>query len=196
MYPTIKNLAALGSTPGETRPLIMCEYAHAMGNSPGNLKEYWETIERYPRLRGGFVWDWVDQGLRRRTPEGVEYFAYGGDYGDEPSSLTFCVNGLIFPDRTVHPSLWEAKKVYQPVAVRALDLPAGKLQVTNKYFFSSLEGPGDHLEAFQRRTGFAVRPTAGASHTRRAKRGSDRPIPTAGPSTGRRILAGTEFQPA
>jgi beta-galactosidase len=140
MYPTVKNLAALGSTPGETRPLIMCEYAHAMGNSPGNLKESWETIELYRRLRGGFVWDWVDQGIRRRSPEGVEYFAYGGDYGDEPSSLTFCLNGMIFPDRSIHPCLWEAKKVYQPVAVRALDLPAGKLQVTNQYFFSSLDG--------------------------------------------------------
>jgi hypothetical protein len=140
MYPTIKNLAALGSMPNETRPLIMCEYAHSMGNSPGNLKEYWETIEMYPRLRGGFVWDWVDQGIRRRTSAGVEYFAYGGDYGDEPSSLTFCLNGMIFPDRTIHPCLWEAKKVYQPVTVRALDLPAGKLQITNHYFFSSLEG--------------------------------------------------------
>ena len=139
MYPTIKNLAALGSLPGETRPLIMCEYAHSMGNSPGNLKEYWETIATHPRLRGGFVWDWVDQGIRRRTADGVEYFAYGGDYGDVPSSLTFCLNGMIFPDRTIHPCLWEAKKVYQPVAVTALNLPAGKLQVTNQYFFSSLE---------------------------------------------------------
>jgi beta-galactosidase/beta-glucuronidase len=140
MYPTLKNLAALATLPGETRPLIMCEYAHSMGNSPGNLKEYWETIEMYPRLRGGFVWDWVDQGIRHHTPTGKEYFAYGGDFGDEPSSLTFCLNGMIFPDRTIHPCLWECKKVYQPVAVKALDLPAGRLQVTNQYFFSSLEG--------------------------------------------------------
>ena len=100
----------MATAPGETRPFIMCEYAHAMGNSPGNLKEYWEIIEAYPRLRGGFVWDWVDQGLRRTASSGETYFAYGGDFGDDPSDKSFCINGMIFPDRTVHPALWEYEK--------------------------------------------------------------------------------------
>jgi beta-galactosidase/beta-glucuronidase len=118
----------------------MCEYAHAMGNSPGNLKEYWEVIEAHPRLRGGFIWDWVDQGIRQVTAEGKEWFAYGGDFGDEPNSLSFCCNGIVFPDRSLHPAMWEVKKVYQPVRVEAVDLPAGKVAVTNRYFFSDLSG--------------------------------------------------------
>jgi len=139
MYPKVDDLARMAQVPGETRPLIMCEYAHAMGNSPGNLKEYWEVIESYPRLAGGFIWDWVDQGIRRNT-DGVEWFAYGGDFGDEPNSGSFCINGLIFPDRTIHPSLWEVKKVYQPVRVVPVDLPAGKVEVINRYAFSDLSG--------------------------------------------------------
>lgn len=139
MYPKVDDLARMAQVPGETRPLIMCEYAHAMGNSPGNLKEYWEVIESYPRLAGGFIWDWVDQGIRRNT-DGVEWFAYGGDFGDEPNSGSFCINGLVFPDRTIHPSLWEVKKVYQPVKVVPVDLPTGKVAVVNRYSFSDLSG--------------------------------------------------------
>ena len=140
MYPKVNHLVALAQQPGEMRPLIMCEYAHSMGNSPGNLKEYWEVIEAYPRLRGGFIWDWVDQGIRRVTEDGKEWYAYGGDFGDEPNHGSFCINGLIFPDRTIHPSLWEVKKVYQPVQVEAVDLLAGKVEVINKHFFSDLGG--------------------------------------------------------
>jgi beta-galactosidase len=138
MYPKLERLVEFATVPGETRPFIMCEYAHAMGNSPGNLKEYWEVIEKYPRLRGGFVWDWVDQGIARQTEDGRTWYAYGGDYGDEPSSFSFCCNGVIFPDRQLHPAIWEFKKVYQPVSVRALDLAAGELEVTNKNFFRDL----------------------------------------------------------
>jgi beta-galactosidase/beta-glucuronidase len=140
MYPKLDKLVALATKLGETRPLIMCEYAHAMGNSPGNLKEYWEIIEAYPRIRGGFVWDWVDQGIRRLTDDGQVWYAYGGDFGDEPSDYSFCINGLIFPDRTIHPSLLEYKKVIQPVKVEPVDLPAGKVEIVNKYFFSDLSG--------------------------------------------------------
>ncbi|HQE91402.1 MAG TPA: glycoside hydrolase family 2 TIM barrel-domain containing protein [Anaerolineae bacterium] len=151
MYPSLERLAALAEAPGETRPFILCEYAHAMGNSPGNLKEYWETIEKYPRVRGAFVWDWVDQGLRRTSPPassssvtpvegetGEEWFAYGGDFGDVPNDGSFCINGLVFPDRTIHPALWEVKKVYQPVRVAAVDVLAGKVEVINRYDFSDL----------------------------------------------------------
>jgi beta-galactosidase/beta-glucuronidase len=142
MYPKVDVLAKLAQEPGETRPFIMCEYAHAMGNSPGNLKEYWETIEQYPRLRGGFIWDWVDQGIRRFTESGEEWFAYGGDYGDVPSSFSFCINGIIFPDRRIKPGMWEVKKVYQPVKIDAADLLKGQVQITNRYGFLSL----DHLD--------------------------------------------------
>jgi beta-galactosidase/beta-glucuronidase len=138
MYPLLDKLIEAAQVPGETRPFIMCEYAHSMGNSPGNMKEYWEIIEAYPRLRGGFIWDWVDQAIARKTEDGRTWFAYGGDYGDKPSDFSFCCNGLIFPDRKEHPALWEVKKVYQPVAVKAVDLKAGKLEVTNKLFFSDL----------------------------------------------------------
>ena len=120
--------------------MIMCEYAHAMGNSPGNLKEYWEIIEAYPRIRGGFIWDWVDQGIKRISEKGEVWFAYGGDFGDQPSDASFCINGLVFPDRTPHPALLEYKKVIQPVRVEAVDLLHGKVAIKNRYFFSDLSG--------------------------------------------------------
>lgn len=140
MYPPLDRLVQMATVPNEGRPFILCEYAHAMGNSPGNLKEYWEIIEQQPRLCGAFVWDWMDQGLRRTTDDGVDWFAYGGDYGESPHDGSFCINGLIFPDRTVHPAMWELKKVHQPVKVEAVDLPAGKVEVVNKHFFSDLNG--------------------------------------------------------
>ncbi len=138
MYPKVSRLEELAQIPGERRPQLMCEYAHAMGNSPGNMKEYWEVIEAYPRLIGGFIWDWVDQGLRRYTETGEAWFAYGGDFGDKPNDNSFCINGVIFPDRTIHPAMWEVKKVYQPVQIKAVDLLAGKLEMVNKYFFAGL----------------------------------------------------------
>jgi beta-galactosidase/beta-glucuronidase len=77
----------------------MCEYAHAMGNGPGNLKQYWDAIRAHPRLLGGCIWEWVDHGLRQHTPSGEEWFAYGGDFGDEPNDGNFRIDGLNFPDR-------------------------------------------------------------------------------------------------
>ena len=97
------------SLPGETRPLILCEYAHAMGNSLGSFDDYWQAFREYPRLQGGFIWDWVDQGLSKTDKNGKHYWAYGGDFGDELNDRQFCINGLLFPDRTPHPSLFEAK---------------------------------------------------------------------------------------
>jgi beta-galactosidase len=140
MYPTVDDLVALAKEAGEARPIVMCEYAHAMGNGPGGLKEYWEAIEEQRRLQGGFVWDWVDQGLRQTTPEGEEWFAYGGDYGDEPNDGNFCINGLVDPDRTPHPGLWELKKMHEPVLVQPVDLAAGRLRITNRYAISDLGG--------------------------------------------------------
>ncbi|MHB1294475.1 MAG: beta-galactosidase, LacZ type [Anaerolineae bacterium] len=141
MYPSVDKIIEMAQDPNETRPVIMCEYAHAMGNSVGNLKEYWEAVASHKRLQGGFIWDWVDQGLRRVTERGQEWFAYGGDFGDQPNDANFCINGLVAPDREVHPALWEYKKVLQPVQVEAINLASGSIEIINDYSFSSL----DHL---------------------------------------------------
>ncbi|MCE5250831.1 DUF4981 domain-containing protein [bacterium] len=137
MYSPIEFLEKYASKP-QTRPFILCEYAHAMGNSVGNLQDYWDVIERYPVLQGGFIWDWVDQGIRKRYKDGTEFWAYGGDLGDDPNDGNFCCNGLVFPDRTPHPSLWEVKKVYQYVKIRAVDAPAGVFEVVNMHDFTNL----------------------------------------------------------
>jgi len=120
------------------RPLILCEYAHAMGNSVGNLQDYWDVIEKYDQLQGGSIWDWVDQGLRKKTDDGQEYWAYGGDFGEEKSDRNFCINGLVLPDRSITPKLLEVKKVYQNIAVKPVDLSVGKVLVVNKFFFTNL----------------------------------------------------------
>ena len=138
MYSRIKTLVDYASQP-QDRPLIMCEYAHAMGNSVGNLKEYWDEIEKYPQLQGGSIWDWVDQGLRKKSDDGREYWAYGGDYGDNPNDGNFCINGLVFPDRKIPPKLWEVKKIYQPVEFQAEDVINGQIKVINKAFFTNLK---------------------------------------------------------
>ena len=125
----------------DDRPLILCEYSHAMGNSNGNFKDYWTLIRSEPQLQGGFVWEWMDQGLLRRTPAGQEYIAYGGEYGpqDVISDADFCLNGLLFADRTPKPALWEVKKVYQNFWFEAVDLENGKIKISNEHFFRSSE---------------------------------------------------------
>ena len=139
MYARIHILRDYGSQK-RTRPLILCEYAHAMGNSVGNLQEYWDVIEKYPNLQGGFIWDWVDQGLLAKTEDGTPYWAYGGDFGppETPSSADFCANGLVFPDRQLHPSIKEVKKVYQYIKAKPIDLKAGKIEIQNRYDFTPL----------------------------------------------------------
>lgn len=123
---------------GKGRPFILIEYAHAMGNSVGNFQEYWDVIESHKYMQGGFIWDWVDQGLRRKSKNGKEYWAYGGDFRDKPNDGNFVCNGLIAPDRTVHPTIYEVKKVYQGIKVEPVDLAAGKVLIRNKYFFRDL----------------------------------------------------------
>ncbi|GAB2964698.1 glycoside hydrolase family 2 TIM barrel-domain containing protein [Streptomyces pseudoechinosporeus] len=118
-------------------PFLLCEYAHAMGNGPGSLAAYQEVFERHPRCQGGFVWEWIDHGLRRRTEDGREYFAYGGDFGDSPNGGTFCVDGLVFPDRTPSPGLTELKQVYATVAIDG-DPGEGRLRITNRQAFADL----------------------------------------------------------
>lgn len=122
------------------KPLILCEYAHAMGNSVGNLQDYWDVIEKYPSLQGGFIWDWVDQGFAQKTEDGKFYWAYGGDMAPvgTPSSKNFCMNGLIAADRTLKPHIWEVKRVYQNIAFRLADYGSGLVELTNKFFFTNL----------------------------------------------------------
>ena len=139
MYPPIEAIEAYGQKDTD-RPLIMCEYAHAMGNSTGNLQEYWDVIARYTSLQGGFIWDWVDQGLKG-LKGGRIFWGYGGDFGAQnlPHDHNFCINGLVFPDRTPHPALWEVKKVYQSVKL-TYDQTDQVLSLENEYTFFDLTG--------------------------------------------------------
>ena len=125
-------------TRSKPEPLIMIEYSHAMGNAVGNLKEYWQAFKKYRNCQGGFIWDWVDQGLAKKDQHGNLFWAYGGDFGDVPNSGDFCCNGLVLPDRTVPPKLIEVKKVQQDVNFEAADILAGKIRVANEFFFRNL----------------------------------------------------------
>jgi beta-galactosidase/evolved beta-galactosidase subunit alpha len=123
-------------------PVVLCEYVHAMGNGPGSVADYWEVFRSHERMQGGFVWEWIDHGLRTTTDDGEEYFGYGGDFGDEPNDGNFVCDGLLLPDREPTPGLREVKAVTAPVAVT--DAPAaGELTVENRYDFRSLA----HLRA-------------------------------------------------
>ena len=140
MYHTIGQLEAYAKKYSD-RPYILCEYAHAMGNSVGNLKEYWDMIYKYKVLQGAFIWDWVDQGLIKRTDSGQEYWAYGGDFGpkDVPSDGNFCLNGLVDPDRRPKPALFEVKKVYQNIRFTEIDKSNGKFKVENLFQFTDTQ---------------------------------------------------------
>jgi beta-galactosidase len=139
MYPDIEYLEDYASQPRE-RPLIMCEYSHSMGNSTGNLQDYWDVIEKNRQLQGGSIWDWVDQGFLQKNQDGEAYFAYGGDFGPPgmPSDSNFCTNGLVLPDRTPHPALFEVKKVYQYIKILPEDIENGQIRIKNMYDFLDL----------------------------------------------------------
>ncbi|PIA48132.1 hypothetical protein AQUCO_01400605v1 [Aquilegia coerulea] len=137
MYMRVWDIVKIANDPTETRPLILCEYSHAMGNSNGNIHEYWEAIDKTFGLQGGFIWDWVDQGLLKEGKDGTKHWAYGGDFGDTPNDLNFCLNGLIWPDRTSHPALNEVKYLYQPIKV---SFEENKLKILNKNFFETTQG--------------------------------------------------------
>ncbi|GAA1392830.1 glycoside hydrolase family 2 TIM barrel-domain containing protein [Catellatospora coxensis] len=119
-------------------PFILCEYAHAMGNGPGGLYEYQQLFERYERLQGGFVWEWIDHGIRSRTADGREFHAYGGDFGEELHDGNFICDGLVFPDRTPSPGLLEYKKVIEPI--RITDAGSGAFTIENRHDFAALTG--------------------------------------------------------
>ncbi len=122
-----------------TKPLIQCEYAHAMGNSLGGFKEYWDLIRKYPSLQGGFIWDFVDQAVRTKGKDGVEIYAYGGDFNDyDGSDNNFCVNGIVSPDRVPNPHADEISYYYQNIWTTPTDLASGKVKVYNENFFRDL----------------------------------------------------------
>lgn len=146
MYPSIERIETYAKAHND-RPLIMIEYAHAMGNSVGNLQDYWDVIERYPNLQGGFIWDWADQSLKFTNEKGEDYWAYGKDYHpDMPTDGNFLNNGLVDPDRNPHPHLSEVKKVYQAIGFDNfkfddnLDGKKAKIRLTNKYDFINTGG--------------------------------------------------------
>ena len=140
MYSTPADLLKYANDPSADRPMIMCEYAHAMGNSLGNFKEYWDIIEKYDILQGGCIWDWVDQGFAEVDENGRKFWAYGGDYGPKgtPSDDNFLINGIIFPDRTTKPHTEEMKKIYQNIKFSMPE--SGKLEVKNWNYFIDLSG--------------------------------------------------------
>ncbi|WP_246157408.1 glycoside hydrolase family 2 TIM barrel-domain containing protein [Catellatospora sichuanensis] len=119
-------------------PFLQCEYGHAMGNGPGGLHEYQQLFEKYDRLHGGFVWEWIDHGIRSRTTDGREFHAYGGDFGEELHDGNFICDGLVFPDRTPSPGLLEYKKVIEPI--RITDAGTGTFTIENRHDFTDLTG--------------------------------------------------------
>ncbi len=139
MYPSIEKLENYAKS-NPQRPAIMIEYAHAMGNSVGNLQDYWNVIEKYSALQGGFIWDWVDQSLAYTNEQGVKYWAYGKDFHPTlPTDGNFLNNGLVNPDREPHPHLYEVKKVYQPIRFHSVNLKKGKFKIENRFDFINLK---------------------------------------------------------
>lgn len=141
MYWSIDKIEDYAIKNGIYRPLILCEYSHAMGNSTGNIKEYWDVIRKHKALQGGFIWDWVDQGIATKDENGNPYFAYGGDFNSKhyPHQENFCLNGLIFPDRIASPQLIEVKKAYQNIQFEVTDLSKGAFKVTNEFLYHKLD---------------------------------------------------------
>lgn len=142
MYASVSYMEEYAQDAGNKKPLFQCEYSHAMGNGPGDLKDYWDVIYKYPKLMGGCVWEWCDHGILAETADGETYYAYGGDFGDKPHDGNFCIDGLVTPDRKPHTGLAELKQVIAPVRIEAVNPAQGKLAVANLFDFSPLS----HLE--------------------------------------------------
>ena len=140
MYADVDSIEAWAAAdPGDDpRPLILCEFSHAMGNSNGGLSDYYAAFDRHDALQGGFVWEWIDHGIRRTDERGREYWAYGGDFGEARHDSNFCADGLVWPDRTPHPAMHELKYLAAPVRVEALDARAGRFRIHNRNDFIDL----------------------------------------------------------
>jgi beta-galactosidase len=141
MYPSMAYMKEYAQRKEVKRPFIMCEYAHAMGNSSGNFQEYWDIISSSKNMQGGFIWDWVDQGFEMTDEVGRKYWSYGGDMGSQnyTNDENFCHNGLVWPDRTPHPGAFEVKKVYQDILFKGVDLSKGLIEVTNGFGYTNLD---------------------------------------------------------
>lgn len=142
MYPAIPYMKSYAADASKKRPFIMCEYAHAMGNSSGNFQEYFDIIKSSPHMQGGFIWDWVDQGIKTHDENGKTYWGYGGDFGAGhlQNDQNFCANGLVAADRSLHPGIHEVKKVYQDIIFRNKDWKNGMIVVENNFCFTDLSG--------------------------------------------------------
>ncbi len=139
MYMEYRDVVRYCEDPAQTRPLIQCEYAHAMGNSEGGFKEYWDLIRKYPKYQGGFIWDFVDQSIRWTGKDGRMIYAYGGDFNRfDSSDQNFCDNGLISPDRVPNPHMYEVGYYYQNIWTTLLDAKTGEIEVFNENFFRDL----------------------------------------------------------
>ncbi|KAI0176654.1 glycosyl hydrolases family 2, TIM barrel domain-containing protein [Pestalotiopsis sp. NC0098] len=138
MYPAIEEIVAFAEDESKSKPLVLCEFIHAMGNGPGNIKEYVDVFYKYPKLQGGFVWEWANHGLLTKDEEtGDEYYAYGGDFGDEPNDGNFVMDGVLFSDHRPNPGLIEYKKAIEPIKV--ISYTATTVTIINRYDFVSLD---------------------------------------------------------
>jgi beta-galactosidase len=146
MYPQMSWVADVMADYNDKRPMVMCEYAYSKSNSNGNIKEFWDYIDKYPRFQGGFVWDWSDKALVSYLEDGTKFWAYGGDFGEAIIDPVpdMCLNGVVLPDLTPFPGAYEIKKCQAPVAVRELNALAGRFMVHNKYIARDLS----HLDIF------------------------------------------------
>ena len=140
MYPELEHIVNFVKYRDDHRPLIMIEYSHAMGNSNGSLADYWKAIETFHGLQGGFIWEWADHGLEAFTQDGIKYWKYGGDFGDEPSDFDFCCDGLLFPDRSLKPAMAECKQLFAPVKLHPVSGNPFVFVLENRYDFSTLDG--------------------------------------------------------
>jgi beta-galactosidase len=138
MYATVADLETYVADPTADRPLILCEYAHAFGNSLGDFVDYWNAIRGHALLQGGFVWEWCDHGLLKAGPDGTMHWVYGGDFGDQPNHGNFCCDGLVLPDRTPNPSLFELKQQYQDIQITPIEGQADRFTVFNEFRFTNL----------------------------------------------------------
>jgi len=138
MYPDISAIISYAKSKKADRPLIMCEYSHAMGNSNGTLAEYWQAIHSLPALQGGFIWEMWDHGLDQRLEDGTIRSAYGGDFGEAKHDGNFCCDGMFFPDRSPKPALSEFKYIASPIEIKAKNLKSGRFEIFNKNFFVNL----------------------------------------------------------
>ncbi|KQV95057.1 glycoside hydrolase family 2 TIM barrel-domain containing protein [Pelomonas sp. Root1237] len=168
MYDDIEKMVDWATDPTRTQPMIQCEYAHMQGNSGGNFKDYWDTIYKYEKLQGGFIWDWVDQSMYRTTKDGRRYWGDGGEYGPNPGGDIEFGDGLIQPDRTPNPHVYEVQKVYSPIQFEAFDPASATVTVRNRHDFRDLSGFAFEWALLENGVAIASGPLPGLSTAARA----------------------------